>query len=106
MIADQLRKDVISTERAAGVAEVWRGLPADPSRQPDYLGARRAPAEGIAADAVPGCWRRVPANQQRISRRLRITPTMPAKPVAIKPSVPGSGVTAGGVPAVNVPLTN
>jgi len=32
---------------------------------------------------------------------------MPAKPVAIKPSVPGSGVTTGGgVPAVNVPPTN
>ena len=35
---------------------------------------------------------------QRITRCRRITPTKPASPVPINPSVPGSGTGVGGVP--------
>jgi hypothetical protein len=54
----------------------------------------------------PDCLERARSQFYFYLRLRRITPATPTKPVAIKPSVPGSGVGAGGVPPVSVPLTN
>jgi len=93
------RRESLEQNSQARLTRCERGVPDAARAGPDLLAKTITDAQKASRD---DCFRLY----RRISRFLRITPIMPAKPVAINPSVPDSGTGAGGVPAVNSPCTN